>query len=165
MEELRFSIDEEKYDDRRGQVLSLSGWYAAPGTGSMFFLLLGDGREKIPLPETERRPRPDVVQALDLETGDFLPGFTVRIAEPGNWRKKFGVLELFLEGEGQKVPVWKKDRDGLKEFLRQSLLEYQIDRAEVLYDTMVEIQGWAVDQRGYAQIEFLRGTEALFRAE
>ena len=36
----------------------------------------------------------------------------------------------------------KKDRDRLKEFLRQSLLEYHIDRAEVLYDTMVEIQGW-----------------------
>ena len=28
MEELRFSIDEEKYDDRHGQVLSLGGWYA-----------------------------------------------------------------------------------------------------------------------------------------
>ena len=30
MEELRFSVDEEKYDDRHGQVLSLTGWYVPP---------------------------------------------------------------------------------------------------------------------------------------
>ena len=42
MEELRFSIDEEKYDDRHGQVLSLGGWYAGSDRQEMSFCLVGD---------------------------------------------------------------------------------------------------------------------------
>ena len=30
MENFCFSIDEERYDDRHGHVLSLDGWYAHP---------------------------------------------------------------------------------------------------------------------------------------
>ena len=57
MEELRFSVDEEKYDDRRGQVLSLSGWCVSPGCREFRFRLLGDGREEICIPEAKRRAR------------------------------------------------------------------------------------------------------------
>ena len=157
MEELRFSIDEEKYDDRRGQVLSLSGWYAAPGNRKFSFCLLGDGKERISLPEPEHFARPDVEKALNTQFGDFLPGFALHISCAEKLAERFQTLELFLTAEDEKISVWKKDRKELQDFLRQSLLEYHIDRAEVLYDTMVEIQGWAVDQRGYAQIEFHRG--------
>ena len=69
MEELRFSVDEEKYDDRRGQVLSLSGWCVSPGCREFRFRLLGDGREEICIPEAKRRARPDVGQALALDFG------------------------------------------------------------------------------------------------
>ena len=31
MEELSFSIDEERYDDRHGHILSLVGWYSLSG--------------------------------------------------------------------------------------------------------------------------------------
>ncbi len=161
MEELRFSIDEEKYDDRRGQVLSLSGWYAAPGNRKFSFCLLGDGKERISLPEPEHFARPDVEKALNTQFGDFLPGFALHISCAEKLAERFQTLELFLTAEDEKISVWKKDRKELQDFLRQSLLEYHIDRAEVLYDTMVEIQGWAVDQRGYAQIEFHRGDGSL----
>lgn len=155
MDELRFSVDEEKYDDRHGQVLSLSGWYAAPGNREYSFCLLGDGEEKIPLPMAERRPRPDVGQALGLDFGDFLPGFTVRIPEAGRLTERFHTLELFLEAGDQKFSLWKKSRQELEAFLRDSLIEYHIDRAELLYDTMLEIQGWVIDQRGEAEAELL----------
>ena len=49
----------------------------------------------------------------------------------------------------------KKSADELKSFLNQSLLEYHLDRVEILYDTMLEIQGWAVDQRGETEIAAL----------
>ena len=48
--------------------------------------------------------------------------------------------------------MWKKSADELKSFLKQSLLEYHLDRVEILYDTMLEIQGWAVDQRGDTEL-------------
>ena len=51
--------------------------------------------------------------------------------------------------------MWKKSADELKSFLNQSLLEYHLDRVEILYDTMLEIQGWAVDQRGETEITAL----------
>ena len=47
MEELRFSIDEEKYDDRHGQVLSLGGWYAGSDRQEMSFCLVGDGNQEL----------------------------------------------------------------------------------------------------------------------
>ncbi len=34
MEELRFSVDEEIYDDRHGHVLSRTGWYVPQRSGN-----------------------------------------------------------------------------------------------------------------------------------
>ena len=76
-----FSIDEERYDDRHGHVLSLDGWYSHPDRKIYGFELLGDGYDTVELPEIQRRERPDVAQALGCEFGDFLPGFTVQIPE------------------------------------------------------------------------------------
>ena len=155
MEELRFSVDEEKYDDRHGQVLSLSGWCVSPGYGEFRFRLLGDGREEICIPEAERHARPDVGQALSLDFEDFLPGFTVTIPEAGKLAEQFGTLELFLETGEQRASVWKRESGELKAFLQECLIEYHIDRAEILYDTMLEIQGWVMDQRGDAEVKLL----------
>ena len=43
--------------------------------------------------------------------------------------------------------------------MQESLLEYHMDRVEILYDTMLEIQGWAMDQRGDADAELLNEDE------
>lgn len=153
MNELRFSVDEEKYDDRHGHVLSLSGWCASPGNREYDFRLLGDGTAEIHLPEAQRRERPDVGQALSLDFGDFLPGFTVFVPEAGKLAEQFKTLELFLETGEEKVSVWKKESSELKAFLQESLIEFHIDRVEILYDTMVEIQGWALNQRGDAEVQ------------
>ena len=59
MDKLCFSIDEERYDDRHGHVLSLDGWYAHPERKVYEFELLGDGYDTVELPQTQRRERPD----------------------------------------------------------------------------------------------------------
>ena len=54
MDKLCFSIDEERYDDRHGHVLSLVGWYMHPDKKECGFQLIGDGYEVIDIPEVER---------------------------------------------------------------------------------------------------------------
>ena len=46
MDKLCSSIDEERYDDRHGHVLSLVGWYMHPEKKKCIFQLLGDGYEE-----------------------------------------------------------------------------------------------------------------------
>ena len=55
MENFCFSIDEERYDDRHGHVLSLDGWYAHPERKVYEFELLGDGYDTVELPQIQRR--------------------------------------------------------------------------------------------------------------
>ena len=152
MEELCFSIDEERYDDRHGHILSLDGWYIHPEKRECGFVLLGDGYEKIDLPEIEHRERPDVLTALNTDCGEVLPGFTVHIPEVLKLMEKFGDLELFLTEGDNRISIWSINAEDLHELVKESLVEFHLDRIEVLYGTMLEIQGWAVDQRGSVEI-------------
>ena len=147
-----FSIDEERYDDRHGHVLSLDGWYSHPDRKTYGFELLGDGYDTVELPEIQRRERPDVAQALGCEFGDFLPGFTVQIPEVLKLAEKYQSLELFLRDGGERVSIWEISADELDELIKENLVEYHLDRVEILYDTMLEIQGWVVDQRGSVEV-------------
>ena len=152
MEELCFSIDEERYDDRHGHILSLDGWYIHPEKRECGFVLLGDGYEKINLPEIEHRERPDVLTALNTDCGEVLPGFTVHIPEVLKLMEKFGDLELFLTEGDNRISIWSINAEDLHELVKESLVEFHLDRIEVLYGTMLEIQGWAVDQRGSVEV-------------
>ena len=152
MEELCFSIDEERYDDRHGHILSLDGWYIHPEKKECGFVLLGDGYEKIDLPEIEHRERPDVLTALNTDCGEVLPGFTVHIPEVLKLMEKFGDLELFLTEGDNRISIWSINAENLHELVKESLVEFHLDRIEVLYGTMLEIQGWAVDQRGSVEV-------------
>ena len=152
MEELCFSIDEERYDDRHGHILSLDGWYIHPEKKECGFVLLGDGYEKIDLPEFEHRERPDVLTALNTDCGEVLPGFTVHIPEVLKLMEKFGDLELFLTEGDNRISIWSINAEDLHELVKESLVEFHLDRIEVLYGTMLEIQGWAVDQRGSVEV-------------
>lgn len=147
-----FSIDEERYDDRHGHVLSLDGWYSHPDRKTYGFELLGDGYDTVELPEIQRRERPDVAQALGCEFGDFLPGFTVQIPEILKLAEKYQSLELFLRDGEERVSIWEISADELDELIKENLVEYHLDRVEILYDTMLEIQGWVVDQRGSVEV-------------
>lgn len=152
MENFCFSIDEERYDDRHGHVLSLDGWYSHPDRKTYGFELLGDGYDTVELPEIQRRERPDVAQALGCEFGDFLPGFTVQIPEVLKLAEKYQSLELFLRDGEERVSIWEISADELDELIKENLVEYHLDRVEILYDTMLEIQGWVVDQRGSVEV-------------
>lgn len=147
-----FSIDEERYDDRHGHVLSLDGWYSHPDRKTYGFELLGDGYDTVELPEIQRRERPDVAQALGCEYGDFLPGFTVQIPEVLKLAEKYQSLELFLRDGEERVSIWEISADELDELIKENLVQYHLDRVEILYDTMLEIQGWVVDQRGSVEV-------------
>ena len=147
-----FSIDEERYDDRHGHVLSLDGWYSHPDRKTYGFELLGDGYDTVELPEIQRRERPDVAQALGCEFGDFLPGFTVQIPEVLKLAEKYQSLELFLRDGEERVSIWEISADELDELIKENLVQYHLDRVEILYDTMLEIQGWVVDQRGSVEV-------------
>lgn len=147
-----FSIDEERYDDRHGHVLSLDGWYSHPDRKTYGFELLGDGYDTVELPEIQRRERPDVARALGCEFGDFLPGFTVQIPEVLKLAEKYQSLELFLRDGEERVSIWEISADELDELIKENLVEYHLDRVEILYDTMLEIQGWVVDQRGSVEV-------------
>ena len=152
MEDFCFSIDEERYDDRHGHVLSLDGWYAHPDKKVYGFELLGDGYDTVEIPEVQRRERPDVAQALGREFGDFLPGFTVQIPEVLKLSEKYQSLELFLRDGEERIRIWEITSDEMDELIKENLVEYHLDRVEILYDTMLEIQGWAVDQRGSVEV-------------
>ena len=106
MEELRFSVDEQKYNDRHGHVLSLEGWYIPTSGKECKFELVADGHEKIEIPKVIFRPRPDVEQALQIETGEFLPGFTVKIPEVLQLINKYQDLELFLYDGEKRCSLW-----------------------------------------------------------
>lgn len=147
-----FSIDEERYDDRHGHVLSLDGWYSHPDRKIYGFELLGDGYDTVELPEIQRRERPDVAQALGCEFGDFLPGFTVQIPEVLKLAEKYQSLELFLRDGEERVSIWEISADELDELIKENLVQYHLDCVEILYDTMLEIQGWVVDQRGSVEV-------------
>lgn len=151
MEELRWSVDEQKYDDRDSHTLSLEGWYADPLDREYQFVLYCDETAEI-LPVCARYPRPDVANALGISPEVSEPGFTVKI--PDIWEKaeKHQVLELFLVQDQEKTSIWKMSSEELKQFCESCLIEYHIDREEVLYDTMLEIEGWVIDQRGYAEV-------------
>ena len=152
MENFCFSIDEERYDDRHGHVLSLDGWYAHPERKVYEFELLGDGYDTVELLQIQRRERPDVAQALGCEFGDFLPGYTVRIPEVLKLAEKYQSLELFLRHEEERISIWEINAEELDELIKENLVEYHLDRVEILYDTMLEIQGWVVDQRGSVDV-------------
>lgn len=154
MEELRFSIDEQKYDHRHGKRLTLVGWYVSPLDQKMEFRLLGDG-DVLTLPDPQRYERPDVINALGREPGEFLPGFTLEITDADKLAEQYASVEVLLTDGKSSVVIWKKTKEELREFLRESLIEYHIDREEILYDTMLEIQGWVIDQIGEGSVLFL----------
>lgn len=160
MEELRFSIDEQKYDHRHGKRLTLVGWYVSPLDQKMEFRLLGDG-DVLTLPDPQRYERPDVINALGREPGEFLPGFTLEITDADKLAEQYASVEVLLTDGASSTVIWKKTKEELREFLRESLIEYHIDREEILYDTMLEIQGWVMDQRGQAEVLFLNEDESV----
>ena len=133
MDKLCFSIDEERYDDRHGHVLSLVGWYMHTDKKKCSFQLIGDGYEVLDIQEVERYDRPDVAQALEVETEGFLPGFTVTIPEVLKLRQKYDILELLLLDGEEKTVIWEHTGDELDELVKDKLVEFHIDRVEVLY--------------------------------
>ena len=56
-----------------------------------------------------------------------------------------------LDGE-EKTLLWECAGDDLDELVNDKLVEFHIDRVEVLYGLMLEIQGWTTDQRGNVEV-------------
>ena len=98
------------------------------------------------IPEVERYDRPTGAGS-EVETEGFLPGFTVTmIRRPWKLRQKYDILELLLLDGEEKTVIWEHTGDELDELVKDKLVEFHIDRVEVLYGLMLEIQGWTTDQ-------------------
>ena len=73
MENFCFSIDEERYDDRHGHVLSLDGWYAHPERKVYEFELLGDGYDTVE--ENDRMSHRHLAVNSEIFFPDLQSGF------------------------------------------------------------------------------------------
>lgn len=152
MEELRWSIDEQKYDDRASHTLTLSGWYVDPEKKEYDFVLCCDTDTLRMLSVKERFERPDVLAALRTSDKSLCPGFVVEVQEIPALTEKYQSLELFLVCGDSKVSIWKKSAEEIRAFCEDSMILFHMDREEILYDTMLEIEGWVLHQRGYAEV-------------
>lgn len=56
-------------------------------------------------------------------------------------RRKYDLLELLLLDGEEKTLLWECAGDDLDELVKDKLVEFHIDRVEVLYGLMLEIQG------------------------
>ena len=67
-------------------------------------------------------------------------------------KKSFHLLELLLLDGEEKTVIWERTGDELDELVKDKLVEFHIDRVEVLYGLMLEIQGWTTGQRGEVEV-------------
>lgn len=151
MGKIFWSVDEKKYNDQSAHTLILSGWAADTEERKECELLLyGDG-EELPALKISRHYRADVAKNL-TELGEVNAGFRAEIPEIPELAGKYAELELFVVNGGEKVSIWKEATRELKEFCADCLMEYKIDREQIMGKNTLMIDGWVLDQRGEAEV-------------
>ena len=151
MAKILWSVDEKIYNDQNAHTLILKGWAAQTDGKKCAFVLKGDG-EEVTIPAPERFDRADVSHSLaELEkTRDV--GFVVKIPEILELTDRYSSLELMVTAEQENVTLWETTAGELKKFCTDSLMEYRIDREEILGKTTLIVEGWVLDQRGADEI-------------
>lgn len=151
MGKIFWSVDEKKYNDRNAHTLTISGWAADTDQKKGRFSLYGNGAE-IPFSEPLRYERKDVTANMEELKDAENVGFQMEIPEVLTLAEKYETLELFFGNGEETVSLWKVSAEELREFCRNSLLEYRIDRKEILGKHTLIIEGWALNQRGETEI-------------
>ena len=145
------NFENQKYDHTNAHTLILSGWAVSPENQKGSFALWGDGKELFGL-EPEYVNRPDVSRNLRRLGKIKDAGFVVRIPEILKLADKYRKLELRLTMGDRTVVLWKADTDKLKLFCADSVLEYYVDREQIMSSNTLMIDGWVLDEKQPAKV-------------
>lgn len=145
------NFEKQKYDNTNAHALILSGWAVSSKKQKGSFVLWGDGKELFGL-EPKYVDRPDVSRNLRRFGEIKDAGFVIRIPEILKLADKYGKLELRLTMGDRTVVLWKADTDKLKLFCAESVLEYCIDREQIMSNNTLMIDGWALDEKEPARV-------------
>ena len=151
MAKILWSVDEKIYNDQTAHTLILKGWAAQTEGAECEFSLKGDG-EEITISAPERFDRADVSHSLDELREASNIGFAVKIPEIRELTGRYKRLELTVTAEQESAVLWETATEELEKFCTDSLLEYHIDREEILGKTTLLIEGWVLDQLGSDEI-------------
>ena len=144
-------LENQKYDSMNSHTLILTGWVGDTQKGRGTFVLTGDGKELFQL-EPEYVSRPDVSKNLSRFGEIKAAGFILKIPEILNLAKQYKKIGLFLKMGDSKVVLWNADADKLKNFCMESLLEYCIDRAQIMENNELLVEGWVLDETNNAEV-------------
>ena len=152
MGKILWSVDEKKYNDQSAHTLIISGWAAdTEAKKECDLIFYGDGKELSAF-GISRHDRADVARNLaELEEITNV-GFRVEIPEVLELAEKYADMELFLVSEGERVSIWKASSGELKEFCADCLMEYKIDREQIMGKNTLMVDGWVLDQKGEDEI-------------
>ncbi len=145
------NFEEQKYDSVDAHTLILSGWAVSQEKKEGIFVLWGDEKELFRL-KPEYVDRPDVSKNLGRLGEVKDAGFVIRIPEILKLADKYSRLELRLTMDGETVVLWKTDTGKLKLFCEDSLLEYCIDREQIMSNHTLMIDGWVLDEKESAEV-------------
>lgn len=151
MAKILWNVDEKKYNDRNAHTLILTGWATEQGNPALTFFLQGDG-EEISISQPERFDRADVARSLS-ELGEVWDaGFTLKIPEILTLAEKYTRLEVFLSDGSEKEVIFSSTGKELKAFCMDCMMEYRIDKEQILGKNTLLVEGWVLDQQGSDEI-------------
>ena len=151
MAKILWNVDEKKYNDRNAHTLILTGWATEQGNPALTFFLQGDG-EEISISQPERFDRADVARSLS-ELGEVRDaGFTLKIPEILTLAEKYTRLEVFLSDGSEKEVIFSSTGKELEDFCMDCLMEYRIDKEQILGKNTLLVEGWVLDQQGSDEV-------------
>lgn len=156
-EKIAFHIDECRYRDWDERALCLVGWVLDMSGKMPELALFGESGERLSLAEAERLTRPDVAAGYPQMPSEACLGFRLRIPEAESLAGEKGQLRLCALLGGQSTGLWSADAQEIREIRREQMMQLHMDRQEVIYGTLLIIEGWALMQRGSLQIQITDG--------
>ena len=154
MAKILWSVDEKKYNDKNAHTLILTGWAASTEKKPCSFILQGNGNvnENISIPEPFRFDRADVAGNFPELAGITDAGFTVEIPQALDLAGEYGNLEVFVTDGEEQEKIWGASAEEIRNFCADCLMEYRIDREQILGKSTLMVDGWVLDQRGTDEV-------------
>lgn len=121
------------------------------GKSRAYFFPAGD-EEEISISQPERFDRADVARSLS-ELGEVRDaGFTLKIPEILTLAEKYTRLEVFLSDGSEKEVIFSSTGKELEDFCMDCLMEYRIDKEQILGKNTLLVEGWVLDQQGSDEV-------------
>ena len=151
MAKILWSVDEKKYNDKNAHTLILTGWAASTEKKPCSFILQGNGNvnENISIPEPFRFDRADVAGNFPELAGITDAGFTVEIPQVLDLAGEYGNLEVFVTDGEEQEKIWGASAEEIRNFCADCLMEYRIDREQILGKSTLMVDGWVLDSERY----------------